>query len=395
MNISDVTGALAGAEPVGRVTMSLVGRLEELSLPEILQILSMTGKSGRLSLSTGVDEGIVVVRQGKIIYAASTSAREAFGHLLLHLKLIDEATLAEALDRQYRGKEEKRLGRILVEMNAITQERLDAVMHRQVWKVLSEMFEWRKGFFRFRPMEIADRGEVEVDARDFLLERGLNGEGMAVEMLRRWDELRRERQTFPSATAAAEPRAREALSGRAELRRRPTTLGALMADFPAPLLTAEHVNEVLRAAARVAARGVLFCVRGSALTAVGTFGLGETTGVRVDRLAGLRLPVDDGAVAARVLASGQRYCGELPDTPWNRTLVEAMGGAWPRQVAVVPGLHRSKVALLVYADDRPAGRPIGPLESLQAVLTEAAAASSRRRPPPAAGEAPTAPALTQ
>lgn len=375
--------------------MSLVGRLEELSLPEILQIVSMTGKSGRLTLSTGVDEGVLVVRKGKIIYAASTSAREAFGHLLLHLKLISQETLTEALDRQYRSKEEKRLGRILVEMDAITQERLDTVMHRQVWKVLSEMFEWREGFFRFRAMEIADRGEVEVDARDFLLERGIDGEGMAVEMLRRWDELRRETEAFPSSAGVPErgapeaPRRREAAGGRA------MTLGALLADFPAPLLTGEQVNEVLRAAARVAARGVLFCVRGQALSAVGTFGLGETTGVRVDRLAGMRLPVDDGAVAAPVLRSGQRYRGELADTPWNRALVEAMGGAWPRQVAVVPGVRRGKVTLLVYADDRPAGGPIGPLESLQAVLTEVAAAmASLARAPRAQGDAQPVPEST-
>lgn len=366
--------------------MSLVGRLEELSLPEILQIVSMTGKSGRLTLSTGVDEGVLVLRKGKIIYAASTSTREAFGHLLLHLKLINQETLAEALDRQYRSKEEKRLGRILVEMEAITQERLDAVMHRQVWKVLAEIFEWREGFFRFRAMDIADRGEVEVDARDFLLERGIDGEGIAVELLRRWDELRRDKEAFPGP--AGGPKSPRKAAGKA------TTLKALMADFSPPLLTGEQVHEVLRVAGRVAARGVLFCVRGQALTAVGTFGLGETTGVRLDRLAGLRLPVDEGAVVLPVLSTGQRYRGELADTPWNRALVEAMGGAWPRQVAVVPGLRRGKVALLMYADDRPAGGPIGPLESLQAVLTEVASAmTSPPRPPrphgalPPAGEA--------
>lgn len=385
---------MGGAEPVGGGSMSLVGRLEELSLPEILQIVSVTGKSGRLTLSTGVDEGVLVVRKGKIIYAASTSAREAFGHLLLHLKLINQETLTEALDRQYRSKEEKRLGRILVEMDAITQERLDAVMHRQVWKVLSEMFEWREGFFRFRALEVADRGEVEVDARDFLLERGIDGEGMAVEMLRRWDELCRETEAFPPPAGTPEqatrPRPRrEPAAGK------PTTLSALMADFSTSLLTGEQVNEVLRAAARVAARGVLFCVRGEALTAVGTFGLGETTGVRVDRLAGMRLPVDDGAVAAPVLRTGRRYRGELVDTTWNRALVEAMGGAWPRQVAVVPGLRRGKVTLLVYADDRPAGGPIGPLESLQAVLTEAAAAmTSPLRGPRPEGDAQPAPEPT-
>lgn len=352
--------------------MSLVGRLEELSLPEILQIVSMSGKSGRLVLSTGVDEGVLVLRGGRIIYAASTSAREAFGHLLLHLKLVSPETLAEALDRQYRSKEEKRLGRILVEMGAISEDQLEAVMHRQVWKVLAEMFEWRTGFFRFRPMAVADCGEVEVDARDFLLERGINGEGMAMEMVRRWDELRREKDTYPPALGTAGTEAKEKGTGRAAASARSTTLRSLMAEFPALLLTAEQVSEVLRVAGRVAARGVLFSVRGEALTAVGTFGLGETTGVRVDRLAGLRLPVEDGAVAAVVLRSGQRFCGELPDTPWNRALVEAMGGAWPRQVALVPGLRRGKVVLLVYADDRPAGKPIGPLETLQAVLTQVA-----------------------
>lgn len=353
--------------------MSLVGRLEEVSLPEILQVVSMTGKSGRLTLSTGVDEGVLVLRQGKIIYAASTSAREAFGHLLLHLKLITEQTLQEALGQQFRSREEKRLGRILVEMGAVTEEHLETVMHRQVWKVLAEMFEWREGFFRFRPMEIADRGEVEVDARDFLLERGLSGEGMAMEMLRRWDELRQEKEAFSASVPAPERGTPEVRPRGRATAAQATTLGALMADFPAPVLTGEQVTKVLRVAARVAARGVLFLVRGQALTAAGTFGLGETTGVRVDRLAGLRLPVDDGAVAAAVLRFGQRFCGAMEDTPWNRALVEALGGAWPRQAAVVPGLRRRKVVLMVYGDDRPTGRPIGPLESLQAVLNQVAA----------------------
>ena len=57
--------------------MSLFGKLEDTPLKELLQVLVASRVSGRLRLTARDREGIVVFRDGKIIYAASSSVRES------------------------------------------------------------------------------------------------------------------------------------------------------------------------------------------------------------------------------------------------------------------------------------------------------------------------------
>ena len=47
--------------------MSLVGNLEDLSLPDILQIVSLSKKSGVLTLEREEIQGRIFIRDGKVI----------------------------------------------------------------------------------------------------------------------------------------------------------------------------------------------------------------------------------------------------------------------------------------------------------------------------------------
>ena len=49
--------------------MALVGKLEEIPFTEVLELLAMSEKTGRLSVSTGTQEALIVFRDGKIIYS--------------------------------------------------------------------------------------------------------------------------------------------------------------------------------------------------------------------------------------------------------------------------------------------------------------------------------------
>ena len=74
--------------------MAFVGKLDQFKLPDLLQIISGNRKTGRLALTRRDSQGMIVFRSGKIIYAASTAARETLGSLLLCRQLIDEEGLA-------------------------------------------------------------------------------------------------------------------------------------------------------------------------------------------------------------------------------------------------------------------------------------------------------------
>ena len=81
--------------------MSLAGRLEEVELAELLHFLSLNNRTGKISLTRHDGHGLIVMRLGRIVYAASSSVREAFGNILVCRGLVPAETLAEALERQH------------------------------------------------------------------------------------------------------------------------------------------------------------------------------------------------------------------------------------------------------------------------------------------------------
>ena len=91
--------------------MSLFGKLEDTPLQELLQVMAASQVTGKLRLTGRDREGIVVFRNGNIVYAASSGARQTLGNLLLLQGLVSEHHLSDALDRQHAAKEELRLGR--------------------------------------------------------------------------------------------------------------------------------------------------------------------------------------------------------------------------------------------------------------------------------------------
>src|SRR3990172_3010463 len=85
--------------------MSLVGRLEDLALPDIFQIISLSKKTGTLIVRSRKGVGMVVFKNGQVIQAANDSIRDSLGNILVSQGMLNEAALTKALAQQ---KEEPR-----------------------------------------------------------------------------------------------------------------------------------------------------------------------------------------------------------------------------------------------------------------------------------------------
>lgn len=361
--------------------MSLVGKLEDVRLPELLQVLALGGKTGKLALTSRAAFGLIVMRRGKVIYAVCNGVRETFGHILVCRNLLDEATLVKALELQHRSREEQRLGAILVKMGALSADVVEAMILEQTAKVIAELFAWPGGFFRFDPAEIPDHGEVEVDARDFLAAEGVNAEQVAIDILLKLGDsetAERVRGAVKGAgkvvapTAGLEPAA---------------TLGSIVDGVHTPAFVGEVTLSFLREAARVVNRGVLFAVRRDDYVGMGQFGLsdeGEPADIRVRRL---RVPLAEPSVLATAFATAAMYRGRLAATPANRHLVEQLGGETPREVVALPIHVQGRVAAIFYGDNLPSDARVGPTRGLEILALEAGAAFDRakhqRSPAPA------------
>jgi CheY-like chemotaxis protein len=171
--------------------MNLVGNLEDLGLGEIMQIVSLSRKSGILTLNGIKGEGEIVFRQGEVVRAASPEFRESLSDLLLRKGSVDPATMDRALSMQERGGFKERLGTILVRHFHLPAETLEEVIREQIEKVVCSFFAWTFGTFDFdlqEQVELVD--SMEADPMQFMLDQGINSQYLAIEGLRRLDEKR-------------------------------------------------------------------------------------------------------------------------------------------------------------------------------------------------------------
>ena len=142
--------------------MSLVGSLEDLGLADILQIMSLSRKSGTLLLHCEDGEGRILFREG-LVHAASVKGE---GEELAAL-----ARRAASAGDGAPGSPER--------------ERLEGMRRACVERAVVRIFEWRTGEFSF---EVNDEGGPE--SAGLALETGLSPQYLTMEATRRGDERR-------------------------------------------------------------------------------------------------------------------------------------------------------------------------------------------------------------
>ena len=177
--------------------MSLVGSLEDLGLGEILQIVSLSGKSGVLWIRSPHGEGRIVFDRGAIRGALVGDGPRDLRGLLLAAGAMPEADL-DALygDAQAEGA---RFEEILVARTALDTARLDELRERHVEASVLRMFSWPMGEFSF---EVNDESEDPTGV-DLLLRAGMNAQFLALEGTRLRDETI-QGEGVPAATTSSD-----------------------------------------------------------------------------------------------------------------------------------------------------------------------------------------------
>jgi hypothetical protein len=355
--------------------VSLAGRLDDQDLATLLQSLATNGSTGKLALTRRDGHAILAFRVGKIIYAASSGMRETFGNILVLRGLVSESDLLVALERQHAATLPTRLGSVLVQMGKVDEKALREVMKQQTEDVIAELVRWKTGFFKFEPLVFAPGGEVEVDIKDFLVTEGFSPQ----EML---DDARRshyppEPAALPLAPPPLPPLPPQ-LPGQ-ETAGPPATvpLGAIVPEAASPAVTAEVTLRLMRYAAQILNRGVLFLVRPDEVRGMGQFGVQIPGRPAADQVRDTVIPLGEPSVFRDVVERRETYRGPLEDSRWNRHLVYRLGGQQPGEIVAVPMIVGGAVTVILYGDTLPDVRPIGPMDTLEFMIVDAALAMER------------------
>ena len=171
--------------------MSLVGSLEDLGLGDILQIVSLSRKSGVLSLTVGQEKGQIIFKDGQVVSALSNNPRFNLVSDFINRRLVTpDQVRAYEVQRQATGKS---LVGALTDDPSVSNEALQETIRDFVERIVFGFFEWEQGNFNFEVRDISQEfAALDDAARELILEVGLNPQFLAMEGTRLQDEKKRD-----------------------------------------------------------------------------------------------------------------------------------------------------------------------------------------------------------
>ncbi len=176
--------------------MSLVGSLVDLGLGDILQIVSLSRKSGLLRIHSDEGEGRIIFCDGLVQAAYVKGEPEDLRGLLVS----SGGVSSEEFDRVEALASERGVpaNQIVPECTSLPPERLESLVREHVENAVFRIFSWSSGEFSFEVGE-------QIDARDrgILVPVGINAQFLTMEAMRLGDEGERSGEESEIAVEAS------------------------------------------------------------------------------------------------------------------------------------------------------------------------------------------------
>ena len=158
--------------------MAIRGHVAEAALADLIQMLALGRRTGRLSVARDGELGTVYFTDGAVTQATLAHRRDPLGAALVRAGVLDDADLRAALAEQTLTPETP-LGVLLVRRGAVPRATVLAQLTSQSAEAVYELLGWREGTFSFDVDVASATAELAVD---------LDVGGVLLEAARRADE---------------------------------------------------------------------------------------------------------------------------------------------------------------------------------------------------------------
>lgn len=349
----------------GLSTMGLEGYLEDLGISEILQIVSLSKKSGTLSLQDEKESGTITFLNGQVVRATSSQHPETLGQLLKHENIVTDQQIDAALVQQQTGSDHQPLGVILSASCQLRPDVIEAVVTRQIEKIVYGFFNWSKGTFSFLLGEPESFGSASLNPFDFMLDKGISSQRLVV----KGQHLAEHSEEASAVDDAGLENKIQQLEDRLDDRNL-TLLRGMLAELDNPYIGGGIIMLILRYASEIMNRAIVFDVRGRQLVGLGQFGLTSLSTTADEIVRKLRLVAEPDSLFAQVIQDKSSVKSCLSSSLSEKTLTELLGGV-PDEVFLAPLVSNGKVVAMLYGDNYPGSGPIQSANAFEIFLSQA------------------------
>jgi hypothetical protein len=407
--------------------MRLTGKIEDVGIGEILQIVSFSQKSGIFWLKGRKRSGTIVFKDGLLVRATADVVKHGVGDVLVKSGIIDSAKLRRAVELQKTGGFFYSLGTILARDFKVDAALVEKAAKKLIEKTVYTFFHWREGIFVFEQKEFAESAEmIKADTLQYTLSAGMNSQFLAIEGARLRDETSRgegegeapedmeieipvldegispEPALADSGAVESAPAEMEAIESLDETEQmhylsprflrdlerdgyikwdenaEPVVeeskglklLKEVLGELSRPLSMSEIVLLLLRFSSEMMNRAVIFAVKSGHIVGLGQYGIelpDDNPDVRIRKM---KIPLEDPSILRDSIENKDKVVKGLDKLPWNDYIVEQLGGRVPLEAFAAPVMVHDKVALILYGDNVPAPDKIGDTSSLEIFLSQ-------------------------
>lgn len=167
--------------------MSLNGKLEDVSLADVMQFVHLGRRTGTLSLRRGSLQASVGFHRGQIVSAWAPGCKR-LGELLVEKRLIDTATLQQVLRTQASELPRRSIGQVLVASGALEFDDIRKAVQEQIESAIYTLVTWSTGSFEFALDELKPLDDIAMYPGDVIPKLDLNTQRVLLEAARILDE---------------------------------------------------------------------------------------------------------------------------------------------------------------------------------------------------------------
>ncbi|MDX1764772.1 MAG: DUF4388 domain-containing protein [bacterium] len=165
---------------------SIQGNLQIMSLPDVIQWISLARKSGALIFEKPRLKKVIFFRKGDVIGANSNDPKDKIGEILIRIDKISREELEAGLEEQ--RETGALIGDIFLSRGLLTVTDFVAALERQASQIIYDLFAWTEGDFVFQE-KLPKTRTIPISIKaDFLLMEGV----------RRIDEWQAIKECFPT-----------------------------------------------------------------------------------------------------------------------------------------------------------------------------------------------------
>ena len=160
--------------------MSLVGRLEDLALSDIFQILSIGKKTGTLVLKGSRGNALITFKNGLVVRAETNDIDKTLGEDLFRAGTIKDTiyNLAAEVKKKLPAKS---YSEILYELGSVNKDTLEKITRKRIEKVVYQLLVWQDGDFQFELDDIDPHGKADIPDLGWEISKGMSPEYLLME----------------------------------------------------------------------------------------------------------------------------------------------------------------------------------------------------------------------